>query len=154
MVLLGCRRLASHSRHARSCSFVRSSLLGGSSTGARTAEDYTERLLTPTRYDLARPEADSGLESLLRLRLADLGIALECQVLVPTVGRVDFLLASRIILEVDGRLNHDGVSLRHKDLVRDAHAAIAGFEALRFDYALVVHSWPVVEAAILARLAA
>lgn len=68
------------------------------------------------------------------------------------VGRVDFMLAGRIILEVDGRENHDGPSKRHKDLVRDAAAAAAGYETLRFDYALVIHSWPLVEAAILRRL--
>lgn len=104
--------------------------------------------------DIARPDADSGLESLLRLRLGELGIRLDCQVWIDGVGRVDFVLAGRIILEVDGRLNHDGPSLRHKDLLRDATAAAAGLETLRFDYALVVHSWPLVEAAILARLSA
>lgn len=104
--------------------------------------------------DIARADADSGLESLLRLRLAELGIALQCQVWIDTVGRVDFVLDGTIILEVDGRLNHDGVSLRHKDLVRDAYAAAAGYETLRFDYALVVHDWTVVEAAIVARLRA
>lgn len=102
--------------------------------------------------DIARGDADSGLESLLRLRLADRGIRLDCQVWIAGVGRVDFVLARRIILEVDGRENHDGPSKRHKDLVRDAAAAAAGYETLRFDYALVIHSWPLVEAAILRRL--
>lgn len=122
------------------------------------ADRVAIRSQLPTRLrrlvDIARPDADSGLESLLRLRLADLGILLACQVLISGVGRVDFVLAGRIILEVDGRQNHDGPSLRHKDLVRDAHAAAAGYETLRFDYSLIVHDWPVVRAAILARLAA
>lgn len=100
----------------------------------------------------ARPDADSGLESLLRLRLRRLGILLRSQVVIDTVGRVDFLLDGVIILEVDGRLNHEGPSLRHKDLVRDARAAALGYETLRFDYALVVHDWETVRAAILARL--
>lgn len=103
--------------------------------------------------DLARPTSDSGLESLLRLRLYRRGIIVESQVWIDRVGRVDFLLAGRIILEVDGRENHDGQSLRHKDLRRDAAAAAQGYETLRFDYAMVVHSWPDVEAAILGRLA-
>jgi very-short-patch-repair endonuclease len=110
----------------------------------------------PARFrwlvDIARPDAESGIESLLRLRLLRLGIALDCQVLISGVGRVDFLLADRIILEVDGRLNHDGPSRRHHDLVRDAEAAAAGYETLRFDYALVVHDWPRVQRAILAVL--
>lgn len=102
---------------------------------------------------IARGDSDSGLESILRLRLAHRGIRLQCQVFIRDVGRVDFVLAGRIILEVDGRLNHDGPSLRHKDLVRDAAAAAQGYETLRFDYALIMHNWPLVEEAILARLA-
>lgn len=110
----------------------------------------------PARFrylvDIARSDADSGIESLLRLRLARLGIPVECQVLIDRVGRVDFVLAGQIILEVDGRLNHDGPSQRHRDLVRDAEASAAGYDTLRFDYALVVHDWPRVERAILAAL--
>lgn len=102
--------------------------------------------------DLARTDADSGLESLLRLRLHLLGIHLECQVTIPTVGVVDFVVGGRLILETDGRENHDGVSHRHKDLRRDAAASLLGYETLRFDYALVVHDWPVVESAIFAAL--
>ena len=88
-----------------------------------------------------------------RLRLAGVWLLdAECQVEIPGVGRVDFMLGDRLILEVDGRLNHDGVSMRHKDLVRDAVAAALGLDTLRFDYAMVVHEWPLVEAAILARI--
>lgn len=102
--------------------------------------------------DFARRDADSGLESLLRLRLHRLGISLRSQVDIPGVGRVDFVLGDRLILEVDGRLNHEEAPRRHRDLVRDAVAAAHGFDTLRFDYLLVVHDWPLVEAAILAKL--
>ncbi|MFC9917911.1 DUF559 domain-containing protein [Agromyces binzhouensis] len=102
--------------------------------------------------DFARWNADSGLESLLRLRLRRLGIDLASQVAVPGVGTVDFVLGDRLILEVDGKRNHDGASMRHKDLVRDAVAAAHGFDTLRFDYAMVVHEWELVEAAILSKL--
>lgn len=102
--------------------------------------------------DLARPDADSGVESLLRLRLHILGIRLECQVEVSGVGRVDFVADSRLIIEVDRRANHDGSSMRHKDLVRDAAASALGYETLRFDYAQIVHDWPSVQPAILAAL--
>lgn len=104
--------------------------------------------------DLARWNADSGLESLLRLRLKLLGIDLEPQVCIDGVGTVDFVLGDCIVLEVDGVPGHaDTRKARHKDLVRDARASTMGFEALRFDYALVVHDWPLVEAAIFAALA-
>lgn len=98
--------------------------------------------------DFAHAESDSGLESLVRLRLHHLGIDVQAQVFIEGVGLVDFLLDGCIILEIDGRENHDGQSKRHKDLRRDAAAAALGYTPLRFDYALVRHDWPVVEAAI------
>ncbi|MFT4260512.1 DUF559 domain-containing protein [Microbacterium sp.] len=100
--------------------------------------------------DLARFDAESGLESLLRLRLHRLGIRLECQVEIPTVGRVDFVVGGRLILEADGRANHESPTRRHADRVRDAAASVLGYETLRFDYAQIVHDWPAVEAAIVA----
>lgn len=71
--------------------------------------------------DLARTDADSGLESLVRLRLHRLGSSCACQVPIPGV-------------------------------VRDAVAMAHGFVTLRFDAALILHEWEVVEAAILAAL--
>jgi very-short-patch-repair endonuclease len=73
-------------------------------------------------------------------------------VIIDGVGEVDFVIGGRLILEADGRENHDGTDKRHKDLVRDAKAAALGYRTLRFDYDLIVHDWPVVEAAILAAL--
>lgn len=98
--------------------------------------------------DLARSDADSGLESLLRLRLHLLGIQLDCQVDIVGVGRVGFLVAGRVIIEVDGKENHASVGMRHKDLIRDANASALGYETLRFDYAMVLHDWNLVVAAI------
>lgn len=102
--------------------------------------------------EFARWNADSGLESLLRLRLRTLGLSLTSQVKVPGVGLVDFVLGDRLIIEVDGKPNHVGVSERHKDILRDVVAAAHGFDTLRFDYALVIHDWEIVEAAILAKV--
>jgi very-short-patch-repair endonuclease len=101
--------------------------------------------------DLAQPDAESGLESLLRLRLHLLGIRLDCQVRIPGVGRVDFVVGGRIILEADGKDNHTHAQ-RHADLRRDAAASALGYETLRFDYAMVVHDWPTVVAAIVPAL--
>lgn len=103
--------------------------------------------------DLAREDADSGLESLLRLRMHQLGIRLDTQVAIDGVGRADFVIDGRLIIEADGKENHDGVSKRHKDLVRDAAASALGYETLHFDYAQIIHDWPTVQAAILAALA-
>jgi len=101
---------------------------------------------------IARSDADSGLESLVRLRLHRLGISVRTQVWIDGVGEVDFLIGDRLIVEADGKENHDG-DRRHKDLLRDAIAASRGYRTLRFDYDLIVDNWPVVETAILAALA-
>lgn len=76
--------------------------------------------------DLARDDAGSGLESLLRLRLHLLGLRLECQVSLSGVGRVDFVVDGRIILEVDGAEHHAARTARHRDLQRDAAASRLG----------------------------
>ena len=102
---------------------------------------------------LSRDDADSGLESMLRWRLRELGLRVQTQVRIAGVGVVDALIGDRLIIEVDGRDNHDGPPLRHKDLVRDANAAMWGHVTLRFDYALIVHDWDMVERAILGALA-
>jgi very-short-patch-repair endonuclease len=70
------------------------------------------------------------------------------------VGTVDLLIGERLIVEADGRGNHDGTSRRHKDLVRDASAAMWGYITLRFDYAMIVHDWDAVERAIIAHVEA
>lgn len=100
----------------------------------------------------ARQDADSGLESLFRWRLRPYGLSVRAQESIVSVGRVDFLIGERLIVEVDGAANHDGVSHRHRDLVRDAHAAAWGFVTLRFDYAMVVRDGETVERAILAHV--
>ena len=100
----------------------------------------------------ARRDADSGLESLLRWRLRRHGLRIRSQVAIVSVGTVDLLIGDRLILEADGRTNHHGDAARHKDLVRDAHAAAWGYVTLRFDYALIVHDWHTVEQAILAHV--
>lgn len=103
---------------------------------------------------LSRSDADSGLESLLRWRLRAYGLRIRTQVKIDDVGRVDVLIGERLIVETDGQGNHDGHSHRHRDLVRDANAAALGYRTLRFDYALVVHDWERVEAAIIGAIVA
>ena len=106
---------------------------------------------TARLVDFARTDAESGLESLTRLRLFQLGIACRSQVQILGVGRVDLVIGN-LIIELDGRENHDGPSLRHKDLMRDARATRLGWRVLRFDYAMVVHNWDLVRETILAAI--
>lgn len=100
-----------------------------------------------------RTDADSGLESLFRLRMHRLGVSMRSQVDIRTVGEVDFVIGDRLIVEADGRENHEREKERSKDLSRDAAAAVLGFETLRFTYAMIVHHWDEVEAAVLAKIA-
>ncbi|MFB8187751.1 DUF559 domain-containing protein [Microbacterium sp. NPDC055988] len=100
----------------------------------------------------SRTDSDSGLESLLRLRLRAYGWNVRTQVWIVGTGRVDLLIGDWLIVEADGRANHDPRSLRHKDLVRDANAAAWGHATLRFDYAMIVHDWDLVERAIVETL--
>lgn len=114
---------------------------------AHTNEDGREALR------LSRDDADSGLESLVRWRLRSHRLRVRTQVRITGVGVVDLLIGDRLIIETDGRANHEGESHRHKDLRRDAHATIWGYVTLRFDYAMIVHEWDLVEDAILAAVA-
>lgn len=101
----------------------------------------------------ARADADSGLESLIRLRLHRIGIHVRTQASVAGVGEVDLLIGERLIIEADGRENHAREKERSKDLRRDAAAAAAGYTTLRFTYELIIDDWPLVEAAIRGALA-
>lgn len=100
--------------------------------------------------DFARADAESGLESLVRLRLHRRGISLATQVDLPGVGIVDFVIGDCLIIEADGG-THDGPS-RHRDRMRDAVAVTLGFVTLRFDYAMIVHEWDLVESSVLAAI--
>jgi len=102
--------------------------------------------------EFSRADADSGLESLIRLRMRRHRCEVRSQVWIFGTGKVDLLIDGWLIVEADGRVNHDGRSLRHKDLVRDANSASWGYVTLRFDYAMIIHDWDGVERAILATL--
>ncbi|AMB58960.1 hypothetical protein AWU67_08895 [Microterricola viridarii] len=124
-----------------------------------SAEEISSlRALLPHGFDelfrLATVSAESGLESIMRYRLSLHGITVRGQISIPTVGRVDFVIDGWLIVEADGKGNHEGPEQRHRDHLRDAHAAALGYDTLRFDYALIMYDWPSVEAAILGRLRA
>lgn len=51
--------------------------------------------------DKVDPRAESGIETMVRLRLESLNIRLRPQVSIPMVGRVDFLVGTSLIIEVE-----------------------------------------------------
>ncbi|WP_243842147.1 endonuclease domain-containing protein [Microbacterium hydrocarbonoxydans] len=115
----------------------------------RSVVDRTGRDL----IDFSRDDSDSGLESLVRLRIRKYRWSVRTQAEIIGTGRVDLLVDDWLIIETDGKDNHDGASHRHRDLVRDATAASWGHVSLRFDYAMVLHDWDLVERAIVAMMA-
>jgi very-short-patch-repair endonuclease len=92
--------------------------------------------------------SESGLETLVRWRLHQLGIECRQQVHVPGVGRVDLVVGDRLIIELDGHAHHSTEAAFASDRRRDAAAAAIGFVVLRFSYAQVMHEWPHVAAAV------
>ncbi|AEV71825.1 hypothetical protein MycrhN_1202 [Mycolicibacterium rhodesiae NBB3] len=97
------------------------------------------------RHDLAErcdPKSESGTETIIRLRLRAAGIHLRTQVAIPGVGRVDFLVGNRLIIEADSREHH--LSKYQVDRTRDRVATGLGFMVIRLTYEDVVHRWNVV----------
>lgn len=91
--------------------------------------------------------SESGTESIIRLRLRALGIHLRSQVDIPGVGRVDFLVGDRLIIEADSREHH--LPRYQSDRTRDRVATGLGFLVIRLTYEDVVHRWDAVVADIL-----
>jgi very-short-patch-repair endonuclease len=111
-----------------------------------SAEDWrriTERL--PARLRALVREVDSGAESitesLVRFRLRRLGYAPRTQVQIRGVGRVDLLLGSRLVIELDGWEYHGDRDQFERDRQRDARLAARGFRVLRFSYRQVMSHW-------------
>jgi hypothetical protein len=104
------------------------------------------------RFDSALLDfsADSGIESLARIRLAPLVQSMETQVRIPGIsraggdGRVDLLLDKWLVIELDGDEWHDPAAdrLRNQVLVQQ------GFRSHRFGHRQVIHGWPDVEATV------
>ena len=91
--------------------------------------------------------SESGTETIIRLRLRGHGIRLRSQVDIPGVGRVDFLVGDRLIIEADSRQHH--LPKYQSDRTRDRAATGLGFVVIRLTYEDVVYRWNVVVADIL-----
>ncbi|MGN8551599.1 UNVERIFIED_CONTAM: DUF559 domain-containing protein [Microbacterium sp. SLM126] len=89
----------------------------------------------PAKYGvllrLVDGRAESGTESFVRLMLRRLGIPFEVQVELGGVGRVDFVIAAKLIIECDSRAHHGDWSQRRRDIRRDQEAARRGFATIR-----------------------
>jgi very-short-patch-repair endonuclease len=96
--------------------------------------------------------AESGTESVFRVRAEDAGFRFATQVALPG-SRADFLFGDRLIVEVDGSEHHAGREAFVADRERDAWHAALGFRVVRLTYGQVVHRWHEVESLLRLMLA-
>lgn len=93
--------------------------------------------------------SESGTETLVRLRLRRRRVKLTPQVTIQGVGRVDFLVGKRLIIEVDSVDHHGSDEAFERDRARDQDLVALGFVVIRISYQQVMYDWPRVEARIL-----
>ena len=96
--------------------------------------------------------AEAGQETVLRMIALNAGFVPELQAVIPGVGRVDMVVAGRLVLEADSRLAHDGWEHHIEDRRRDLALAAAGYMTLRPAYQHTMHNPQLVRAAILGLL--
>jgi very-short-patch-repair endonuclease len=91
--------------------------------------------------------SDSGLETIFRVRLTPLGLAIRQQVWIDG-HPVDFLIGERLIVQIDGFEHHSSAADRRRDIAADARLVLLGYTVLRFDYQQVMFDWQTVEQTI------
>ncbi|AUH70213.1 hypothetical protein ACN95_12995 [Gordonia sihwensis] len=114
------------------------------------------RLLTPSALEaelsgtpkqvqraltLVDGRAESGTETLVRLRLRAPNLRIRTQVAVPEVGRVDLVVGTSMIIEVDGYEYHADPRQFEKDRLRDLQSRALGYDPIRLTYQQVVYQW-------------
>lgn len=75
--------------------------------------------------------AESGAKTFMRLILRTLGCAFGVQVVIATVGRVDFVVDGWLIIECDSKAHHASWEQQREDRRRDQAAATLGFATYR-----------------------
>lgn len=98
----------------------------------------------------ASDRSESGSETVFAYRMAQIGVAVRQQVVIPGVGRVDALIGDRLVVELDSVAHHGDPA---SDRERDARLSALGYRVLRFMYTQVMEQWPMVQAAVLAAMA-
>lgn len=97
--------------------------------------------------DLADGSAESGTETVLRLHFRMRRIPYRPQVFIPGVGRVDFLVGRRLVVEADSLRHHGGDGIE-TDRGRDVELHRLGFLPFRASYQQVFHQFDRVAAAL------
>ena len=97
---------------------------------------------------LAGVLSDSGLETLLVVRLRRFALPLRQQVRIEG-HEVDALIGERLVVQLDGFQHHREARDRRRDIAHDARLVLLGYTVLRFDYAQILFGWDEVERTIL-----
>jgi len=116
--------------------------------------DELLRMALPARMrrmvEDAEPWADSGLETIVRIRLRWLRLPIVPQAWI--LGhRVDFLIGERLVLQIDG--GHHVGAQRDADNAHDALLLLHGYHVIRVGYRQVVDDWPQVQDRIMRAVA-
>jgi very-short-patch-repair endonuclease len=86
-------------------------------------------------------KAESGTESIARVRFADAGIPSVTQVWITPKIRVDLLIDGWLVVEIDGREAHGDADQSSRDYRRDAELVLRDHGVLHFDYGQVMFGW-------------
>lgn len=126
--------------------------------------DMGSRLLTPTEVescftgapirvcrllDRIDARAQSGTETMVRLRLRAKGVHVNVQVKIDGIGHVDLVVGNRLIIEVDGRAYHENPYSYAEDRRRDRVATKHNLLRMRLTYEDVIYNWAEAEADIM-----
>ncbi|AZZ38917.1 endonuclease domain-containing protein [Acidipropionibacterium jensenii] len=93
--------------------------------------------------------AESGTETLVRIRLRGHNVQVASQVTIPGVGRVDLLVGERLVIEVDSRAHHTSEQSYQADRVRDRRLLALGYRVMRLTWEDVMFGWPQAQEQIL-----
>ena len=94
----------------------------------------------------------SGIETIVRLVLVELGLPFDLQVSFRGIGTVDFVVAGCLVVETDGRLGHEGSPGVARDYDRDLALIGLGYSVLRLNYRQVMFEREATVAALLGAL--
>lgn len=91
--------------------------------------------------------ADSGIESIPRVRFAAIGVTMIPQVVIDG-HHVDGLIGDRLVMQFDGFGPHGTREQRNKDLAEDARLQRIGYVVLRYSFDQVRYEWPKIESTV------
>lgn len=105
--------------------------------------ELTAHAPVKTREILARAvsSSQSGSETRVRNFFHSIRVPVRSQVPIPTVGSVDLVVGTSLIVECDSVSHHSSPENFHNDRVRDTNAMMLGYRVIRLSYEQIWHDW-------------